>query len=124
MTPARRLHPCLEPGCPRLVQAGRCPLHARSAWTNSTGVTPARIRGRKLQRLRKRLFKAHPLCVACQARGRVSIATIRDHVIPLSEGGADDESNVQALCRACSDVKTHDEAARGRQRAVGGWSDV
>jgi 5-methylcytosine-specific restriction protein A len=70
-----------------------------------------------LQRLRRQLFERQPLCVLCEAQGRVSIAAIRDHVTPLSEGGTDTEANTQAVCRSCSDAKTQQEAKRGRQRA-------
>ena len=59
---------------------------------------------------------AHPLCVLCRALGRRTLATIRDHIIPLAEGGADDSTNQQGLCKDCSDIKTQTEALRGRQR--------
>jgi 5-methylcytosine-specific restriction protein A len=47
----------------------------------------------------------------------LTIATIRDHVIPLAEGGRDDESNVQPLCQACSDAKSQRESKRGQRRS-------
>jgi 5-methylcytosine-specific restriction protein A len=74
------------------------------------------MRGRALQRARARLFDESPLCVQCQADGRVSVAVIRDHIVPLAEGGTDDRANVQALCQACSDLKTQREAKRGMRR--------
>ena len=77
---------------------------------------PARMRGRKLQRAREQLFDRSPLCVLCQAQGRIRMATIRDHVIPLEEGGRDDDTNVQAICEPCHDTKTKAEATRGMQR--------
>jgi 5-methylcytosine-specific restriction protein A len=87
---------------------------AMKTWGSSQPVP--RTRGRRLQRLRKRLFDQHPLCVLCEAQGRATTATIRDHVIPLAEGGRDDETNVQALCRECSDAKTGEDSKRGRAR--------
>lgn len=66
--------------------------------------------------MRDRLFTKQPLCVRCQEQGRVTIATIRDHTIPLAEGGRDDETNQQPLCQSCSDIKTAEEAKRGRAR--------
>jgi 5-methylcytosine-specific restriction protein A len=77
---------------------------------------PARIRGRALQRLRGDLFARSPWCVVCLTHGRQIRATIRDHVIPLAEGGRDDATNEQALCARCSDVKTQAESARGVRR--------
>lgn len=75
-----------------------------------------RITGRALQAMRARLFKREPLCRACRKQGRVTLATIRDHVVPLAEGGVDDETNEQPLCQVCSDEKTSEEAKRGVQR--------
>jgi len=105
---------CNEPGCGAIVPAGRCELHARPAWHHAAPT--ARVRGRRLQRMRSALFAEQPLCVACRAEGRTTVATIRDHIVPLEEGGADIESNCQALCQEHSDIKTARESARGRAR--------
>ena len=67
--------------------------------------------------MRQELFVKQPLCVLCEQQGRVTLATIRDHIIPLAEGGADNYVNSQALCQGCSDAKTRQEAQRGRVRA-------
>lgn len=77
---------------------------------------PARIRGLTLQRLRARLFEESPLCVECLTANRVTAATIRDHVVPLAEGGADDDTNTQALCSTCHETKRIAEATRGLRR--------
>lgn len=82
-----------------------------------TGRRPVRrITGRALQAMRARLFKREPLCRKCRERGRVTLATIRDHVVPLAEGGVDDETNEQPLCDVCSDEKTREESKRGAER--------
>ena len=73
--------------------------------------------GRRLQALRAALFEREPYCRVCAAAGRTTLATIRDHVVNLAEGGLDDDSNVQPLCRAHSDAKTHAESRRGQRRA-------
>ena len=75
------------------------------------------LKGRKLQRARKHLFSVQPLCVICEREGRVTVATIRDHIVPLAEGGLDVFENTQALCRECSDKKTAEESKRGKLRA-------
>jgi 5-methylcytosine-specific restriction protein A len=75
-----------------------------------------RIRGRTLQRRRERVLSERPLCVECERAGRVAAAMHLDHVVPLWQGGADDESNLQGLCVACHEAKTSREAgerARG-----------
>lgn len=66
--------------------------------------------------MRAALFTREPLCRLCMAENRVSIATQRDHVKPLAEGGLDDETNEQALCEPCHDTKSAGESKRGRRR--------
>jgi len=106
--------PCSFKGCNTLVHdgSGRCVAHPRDAWSK---VTPTkRITGRRLQAMREALFKRDPLCAECRRQGRVTPATQRDHIIPLSEGGADDETNEQGLCEPCHEVKSAAESKRGR----------
>lgn len=67
--------------------------------------TPGRTRGRKLQAIRKAHFAAHPLCVICQAEGRIVAATELDHITALANGGKDDGPR-QGLCRQCHATKT------------------
>jgi 5-methylcytosine-specific restriction protein A len=69
-----------------------------------------------LQQWRTQLFARQPLCVQCEAIGLVQAAVIRDHIVPLAEGGLDIPTNTQALCQACSDAKTQRESLRGRMR--------
>ncbi|WP_239467067.1 HNH endonuclease signature motif containing protein [Rhodoferax koreense] len=66
--------------------------------------------------MRAALFMRQPLCEVCDGLGIVTLATIRDHRIPLAEGGADDESNEQAICAPCHEEKSLAEALRGRRR--------
>lgn len=98
--------------CPNLQP---CPNHPKVAWAASQA--RPRIRGAKLQQLRQALFTKEPLCRQCKANGRTSMAIIRDHIIPVAEGGTDDPSNIQPLCGECSQVKTAEEAKRGMARA-------
>jgi 5-methylcytosine-specific restriction protein A len=49
--------------------------------------------------------------------GKAVLATIRDHITPLSEGGEDTESNVQPICADCHRKKTAEESKRGAARA-------
>jgi 5-methylcytosine-specific restriction enzyme A len=104
MAPPRACSTCGQTGCQR---------HRRPAWGHARPVS--RIRGVPLQRLREQLFQEQPLCVHCLARGLDTVATIRDHITPLAEGGLDVEANTQALCASCHDEKTQREAQRGRQ---------
>lgn len=43
-------------------------------------------------------------CVYCGCTNRFLLNI--DHIIPLSKGGKDDESNMQATCRACNGIKS------------------
>jgi len=103
---------CGEPGCGVLVPSGRCEAHRRPAWRS----TVPRIEGRQLQRLRQQLFATEPFCRPCRAQGRRVLAVIRDHIVPLAEGGTESRANTQPLCQRCSDAKSQQEAARGRAR--------
>jgi 5-methylcytosine-specific restriction protein A len=76
-----------------------------------------RMRGRAAVNRRARWLQDHPLCAHCEAAGRVTAATVPDHVVPLWNGGADTEANLQSLCSPCHDAKTAGEAA---ERARGG----
>ena len=78
---------------------------------------PARIRGSRLQELRRALFMREPLCRVCAGKGEVATATIRDHIRPLAEGGTDEDSNVQPICATCHQAKVEQESARGQRRA-------
>lgn len=106
--------PCTHPKCSRLQP---CALHPVVPWRPRFGPPICRVRGRKLQQLRKALFARSPWCVLCLPRGVRTKATIRDHIVPLAEGGRDDTSNEQALCKGCSDTKTQAEARRGVHRS-------
>ena len=86
----------------------------RPAWDGNNAEKRV-YKGRTLQRERARLFSANPLCVECERQGRVTVATIRDHIIPLAEGGQDTADNIQGLCEECHNKKTLAESKRGRQ---------
>lgn len=87
------------------------------------GVTRQRIRGRKLQQLRAAWFSQHPLCVKCEERNLVTLAVELDHRIPLHQGGTDEPSNWQGLCKPCHIEKSVTERGMTRRPKVGrdGW---
>ena len=84
-----------------------------------------RTSGYKLQRIRKRWFFEHPLCVHCELLGRVALAVELDHVVPLHKGGADDDSNRQGLCKPCHATKTAEDMGYTQKPSgacdVNGW---
>jgi 5-methylcytosine-specific restriction protein A len=113
MAPPR---PCPFPKCGQIACTN--PAHQPTAWRPRDGTVVKRIRGRELQRRRARLFARERWCVVCAQDGKRTLATIRDHIIPLAEGGTEDEDNEQPLCLDCSDRKTEDESRRGVQRSA------
>lgn len=65
-----------------------------------------RIRGRTLQAIRASHFRLHPLCVMCEAKGRITAAQELDHVKSLDHGGTNDSENYQGLCIDCHKEKS------------------
>lgn len=116
--PSAAPRPCTYPGCGRLVHdgTGRCHQHPRPTWAKRPDVVK-RITGRRLQRMREELFRRQPLCEMCLPKGVFTLATQRDHRIPLEEGGTDTTDNEQALCEECHEAKSLQERLRGRARA-------
>ena len=109
--------PCSHFGCGVLVRDGssRCAKHPKESWVKPATATK-RVTGRRLQAMRASLFAAKPLCAECERHGRVTLATERDHIKPLEEGGTDDDSNIQGLCEPCHAVKSKAERQRGQAR--------
>jgi len=68
-----------------------------------------RLRGRPWARKREGILLRDPLCVKHLAAG-VTIASVEvDHIVPIEQGGSDDDSNLQGLCHDCHAEKTADE---------------
>lgn len=66
--------------------------------------------------------RMHPLCERCEAAGRLVIADMVHHRIPLDQGGAElDPDNVESLCWSCHNKahgsKNH-QAGETRDRAA------
>ncbi|WP_343347622.1 HNH endonuclease signature motif containing protein [Sphingomicrobium sp. XHP0239] len=83
-----------------------------------------RIRGRKGQALRRRrLARTNGLCEDCKAKGKITVATIVDHTIPLAHGGEDVDENTRNLCDHCNQKRTAEQF--GHRQTVGtdedGW---
>jgi 5-methylcytosine-specific restriction endonuclease McrA len=73
-------------------------------------------RGRAWMARRHRIALAHGYqCAACGCIWVPNRDQI-DHKVPREQGGSNDDSNLQPLCKECHDTKT---AAEARQRARG-----
>lgn len=94
MPPTLRV--CSAPGCPTLVEAGRCAAHAPAASSsrNHFGVSPSRRgHGRAYQGVRRQLV-GQP----CHWCGRT--ADTADYSVPWSKGGR--LSDLVPACRTCN----------------------
>ena len=83
-----------------------------------------RLRGRRAVEQRKRRLAAEPLCRDCYAKGRITPATVPDHIIPLALGGSDDDSNIRCLCDDCHAIRTAEQFGhKAPRKAIGrdGW---
>jgi 5-methylcytosine-specific restriction protein A len=82
-----------------------------------------RIRGRRLQTIRVRHLSANPLCVMCERKGLVRLATQLDHIVALTNGGTNDDDNYQGLCEPCHIDKTAMDLGRAAKHVTGvdGW---
>lgn len=83
-----------------------------------------RIRGHKGVALRKRrMMRTNYLCEDCLAEGKLTQATIVDHILPLSLGGEDVDENTRNLCDHCADKRTAEQFDRPvkRQGGLDGW---
>ena len=70
-------------------------------------------RSAEWRRLRSNYLIEHPFCEECHRQGRLTRATVVDHVIPIRMGGPTlDESNLQSLCSSCHSRKSIKEGSR------------
>ncbi|WP_340080684.1 HNH endonuclease [Streptococcus agalactiae] len=107
--PRRPSTPCKQSGCPNLVSYGNkyCDDH-KANHTFDAKSTKAKGYNSRWNKARLRYLKLHPLCVYCQRKGRLTKATVVDHITP-HRGDQDlfwNQTNWQSLCKSCHDRKT------------------
>ncbi|MDR5802573.1 HNH endonuclease [Caballeronia sp. LZ001] len=110
------MRPCRHRGCGALVSGGNsyCLHHAREnvKWQPDAvrGNRHARGYGSVWVKQRERiLLRDGGLCQVCKRAGRVALAAEVDHRVPRSQGGTDDDENLQSICRKCHATKTGSE---------------
>ena len=104
--PKKPLRPCRHPACPRLTDNGvYCDVHRGLYERESAG---KRGYDSKWRAARMRFLRHHPLCAECMRQGRITPATVVDHIVPHrgNERLFWDETNWQPLCKSCHDQKT------------------
>lgn len=117
--PSAALRSCLEPGCPELVERGRCPKHSRAV-EQRRGSQRERGYNRSWEKASRQFKNQFPLCgmrpggrlpvmSRCHEQGLTTAATQTDHVIP-HKGNVllfwDWERNWQSLCATCGARKS------------------
>lgn len=106
---------CAHPGCQSKTDPGKrvCAKHAelepKHRWGDDRyrGSRQQRGYGRKWERTRIRvLIRDYYLCQNCKRNGIASVATEVDHKTPKSQGGTDDDENLEGICTRCHRDKT------------------
>ena len=100
---------CAQPGCPTLVQAGRCTTHRRDQERYRPNVDIRKLyRTPRWSELRKRKQDEAPFCVDCEKEGKTRVWTELDHEVP-HRGDLSlfwDYSNLSGRCREHHQSKT------------------
>lgn len=89
-----------------------CTEHKRTAWQDRPTNRPKRSGWSQQRRARGILALHSRVCHICGLAG----ATEVDHVIPLSQGGADEPDNLRPIHTDCHRQKTAEEARQARGR--------
>ena len=101
--------PCRYPGCPNLCDKGvYCSQHMQFSSDRMRGGAESRGYDARWRKARTAFLQRNPLCNECMKRGKITPATVVDHIIP-HRGDRKlfwDESNWQPLCKCYHDRKT------------------
>lgn len=103
--PRKPKRPCSTPGCPNLTDGQYCDDHRveerrrYDKYQRSKDVN--KKYGRSWKRIRDRYAREHPLCQMCKADGRLTPTDEVHHILPVSQGGTHDRSNLMSLCKSC-----------------------
>lgn len=137
--PRRPKSICRQPGCGALIDApGWCTTHAKAKQQQDArerGTAQERGYTSQWTKARAAYLRKHPLCVYCQRDGRLTAATVVDHIVPHKlkqaiDSGDEaaiakartlfwDSGNWQPLCTPChNSTKQREERLRG-EGAVG-----
>lgn len=98
--------------CGKRSTESYCPEHQPKPWSSSKRRARLTVSGWEESRRRKRILERDMgCCHICDGLGADAV----DHVIPLAEGGADEEWNLASIhSEPCHREKTAREALRGR----------
>ena len=103
--PRKPKRPCSTPGCPNITDGQYCEDHRveerrrYDKYQRSSDVN--KKYGRAWKRIRDRYAREHPLCEMCKEDGRLTPTDEVHHILPVSQGGTHDRSNLMSLCKSC-----------------------
>jgi 5-methylcytosine-specific restriction protein A len=118
--PSKLKKPCAHPGCPELTDGRYCDKHQKKRQQEQDqrrGTAAQRGYDYRWQKYRVQFLKRNPLCVMCKEEGRVTPASVVDHVKP-HKGNRElfwATWNHQSLCPYHHNIKTASED--------GGWGN-
>lgn len=98
----------------------------RTPWDHGDRSSTQRGYGREHRKLREQLLRQEPLCRMCKAKGRITAATIADHIVPLAKGGPRHTlDGLQPVCGPCHQDKSNaDKGHRVKRRiSLTGWPE-
>lgn len=109
--PSKAKRTCLKPGCLNLTSERYCERHEAERQRQDQqerGTAAQRGYSSQWRKARAGFLEKHPLCKCCHAAGKITAATVLDHVVPHKgdKGLFWDRENWQPLCKACHDSKT------------------
>lgn len=99
---------CAAPGCPVLVQRGRCAAHRIQERDRPNVDTRKWYRTPRWQALRAQKMAEAPFCAACEVEGRLERWTDLDHIVRHDGDPVRfwDYANLQGLCASHHARKT------------------
>lgn len=111
----RPLSYCAHPGCRTLIRGhGPCEPHRKQRQREQDqrrGSAASRGYDARWRKARARYLRQHPLCRTCESEGRLTAATVVDHIEP-HRGDMEvfwKQSNWQPLCAPHHNAKTATE---------------
>ena len=104
--------PCAYQGCPKLTKEVYCDehKHLNAKQYDSYKRDPEHDKkyGSKWRKTRSLYVRHYPLCEMCLKVGKFVPVEEVHHIVPLSQGGSNDFSNLMSLCQSCH-TKLHYE---------------
>lgn len=103
--PKKPKRPCSYPGCPKLTDGRFCEEHQKQENKRyekyDRSPEMKKRYGRAWKRIRDRHIAQNPLCEVCKKNGKLTPVEEVHHIVPLSQGGTHEDSNLMSLCKAC-----------------------